>query len=58
MLALKRSILNKEYTLMNVVKALASIISMCNLHIIFLSKITPRYFALFTIGIFIPFNVR
>jgi hypothetical protein len=31
---------------MNALKALASIISMCNLHVIFLSKITPRYFAL------------
>jgi hypothetical protein len=29
---------------MNVLKALASIISMCNLNVILLSKITPRYF--------------
>jgi hypothetical protein len=30
MLALNRSLLNREYTLINVLKALASIISMCN----------------------------
>jgi hypothetical protein len=58
MLALSRSLLNIEYILLNVLKALASIISMCNLHVIFLSKITPRYFALFTSGMFCPFNVR
>jgi hypothetical protein len=58
MLTHNRSLLNREYILMNVLKALASIISMCNLHVIFLSKITPRYLALFTNGIFIPFNVR
>jgi hypothetical protein len=46
-LALNRSLLNREYNLINVLKALASIISMCNLHVTFLSKITPRYFALF-----------
>jgi hypothetical protein len=45
MLALNRSLLNGEYTLVNVLKALASIISICNLHVILLSKITPRYFA-------------
>jgi hypothetical protein len=43
---------------MNVLKALASIVSMCNLHAILLSKITPRYFTLFTNGMFHPFNVR
>jgi D-alanyl-lipoteichoic acid acyltransferase DltB (MBOAT superfamily) len=44
MLALNRSLLNREYTLIHVLKALASIISMCNLHVIFLSKITPRFY--------------
>jgi hypothetical protein len=44
MLMLNRSLLNREYTLINVLKALASIICMCNLHVTFLSKITPRYF--------------
>jgi uncharacterized membrane protein (DUF485 family) len=34
MLVLNRSLLNREYILMNVLKALASIISMCNLHVI------------------------
>jgi hypothetical protein len=32
--------------------------SMCNLHVTSLSKITPRYFALFTNGMFLPFKVR
>jgi hypothetical protein len=58
MLVLNRSLLNREYVLINVLKALASIISICNLHVTFLSKITPRYFMLFTNGIFRPFNVR
>jgi hypothetical protein len=53
MLALNRSLLSREYILMNVLKALVSIISMCNLHVILLSKITP-----FTNGILRPFNVR
>jgi hypothetical protein len=44
---INRSLSNREYILMNVLKALASIISMCNLHVILLSKITPRYFTLF-----------
>jgi hypothetical protein len=58
MLVLNRSLLNREYILINVLKALASIISICNLHLTFLSNITPRYFTLFTYGIFRPFNVR
>jgi hypothetical protein len=56
MLELNRSLLNREYTLMNILKPLASIISMCNLHATFLSKSTSRYFTLFTNGIFRPFN--
>jgi hypothetical protein len=35
MLALNRSLLNREYDLMNVLKASASIVYMCNLHVIF-----------------------
>jgi hypothetical protein len=58
MLVLNRSLLNREYILINVLKALASIISICNLGVTFLSKITLRYFTLFTNGIFRPFNVR
>jgi hypothetical protein len=58
MLALNRSLLNREYILRNVLKSLASIISTCNLHVILISKITPRYFTLFTNGIVRPFNVR
>jgi hypothetical protein len=37
---------------------LASIISMCNLHVTFLSKITPRYFTPFTNDMFRPFSAR
>jgi hypothetical protein len=58
MLVLRRSLLNGEYILINVLKALALIISMCNLHVTLLSKITPIYFMLFTNGISHPFNVR
>jgi hypothetical protein len=58
MLTLNHSLLNREYNLMNVLKALASIVSICNLHVFLLSKITPRYFTLFTNGMFRPFNVR
>jgi hypothetical protein len=43
---------------MNVLKALASIVSMCNLHVILLSNITPRYFKLFTNVMFLLFNIR
>jgi hypothetical protein len=46
MLELNRSLLNREYILMNVLKALALIISIFNLHVILLSKITPRHFTL------------
>jgi hypothetical protein len=58
MLMLNRSLLNREYTKRNFLKTLASIIFMCNLQVTLLSKITPTYFALFTNGIFRPFNVR
>jgi hypothetical protein len=44
MLVLIRSLLIKENILINVLKYLASIISMCNLHVTVFSKITPRYF--------------
>jgi hypothetical protein len=43
MLALKRSFLNREQTLLKVLEALVSIISTCSVHKI-LSKISPRYF--------------
>jgi hypothetical protein len=46
MLAVNRSLLKRGYNLMNVRKDLASILSMCNLHVILLLKITPRYFIL------------
>jgi hypothetical protein len=31
---------------------------MCNFHVVLLSKITPRYFTLFTNGMSRPFNVK
>jgi hypothetical protein len=58
MLVLDHSLLNRGYILINVLKALASIVSMCSLHVIFLSKVTPKYFTLFTNGMFRPFNMR
>jgi hypothetical protein len=48
MLALNRSLLNKEYVLINAVKDLTSIVFICGLHVIFLSNIIPRCFILFT----------
>jgi hypothetical protein len=54
MLTLNRSLLKWESNLMNVLKALVLIVSMCNLHVILLSKITPRYITLFTNGMFRP----
>jgi hypothetical protein len=58
MLVLNCLLLNRTYVVINAPNALASIISMCDLHVIFLSNINPRYFALFTKGIFRPFSVR
>jgi hypothetical protein len=46
MLVLNCLLLNREYVVINALKALASII--------FFSNITPRYFTLFTNGIFRP----
>jgi hypothetical protein len=50
MLVLKRSLLNREWILANVLKALDSIISMYIVHVILLSEITQ--------GIIRPFNAR
>jgi hypothetical protein len=52
MFALKCSLLNREYVLINALKALVSIVFICSLNVIFLSNITPRYFTLFTNGMF------
>jgi hypothetical protein len=43
-LVLNRSRLNREYVIINVLKALASSISMCSVHVILLLKIAPKYF--------------
>jgi hypothetical protein len=56
MFAFKCLLLNIEYVLMYVPKVLAAIFSMCSLHVILLSKITPRYLTLFTNGMFRPFS--
>jgi hypothetical protein len=58
MLVLNRSLMNREYILINILKALASINSIRNLHETFLSKITLRYFTLFTNGIFRKFRKK
>jgi hypothetical protein len=43
MLVLNRLLLNMEYVVINALNALASIVSMCDLHAIFLSNITKKY---------------
>jgi hypothetical protein len=57
LLVLNRSLLNKEYNPINALYALVATVSMCSLHVIVLSKITSRYFTLFTNGKICPFNV-
>jgi hypothetical protein len=52
------SLLGKEQTLINVLKTLASLISMCNIRVIFLSKLTPRYIKLFINGLLRSFNAK
>jgi hypothetical protein len=44
MLALNRALFNKECVVITALKALASIVFMCSIRVIFLSNITPRYF--------------
>jgi hypothetical protein len=44
MLVFKRSLLNREWILISVLQPLASVISMCSLDVILLSKITIWYF--------------
>jgi hypothetical protein len=44
MLELNRSLDNREQIVINVMNTLASIVSIRNLHVAVLSKITPRYF--------------
>jgi hypothetical protein len=58
MLALNRLLLNREYVLINALKALVSIDFMCNLHVILLSTMLSGYLLLFTNGMILPFNVR
>jgi hypothetical protein len=58
MLVLKCSLLNRELVLINVLKALASIISMCSLHVILLSNITQIYSTWLTKRMFHLLNVR
>jgi hypothetical protein len=42
-LALNPSLLNREYALINALKALASVVFICSPHVIFLSNIILRY---------------
>jgi hypothetical protein len=42
MLLLNRSLLNREYILINVLKALASIIFICNIHVTFFFQTLHR----------------
>jgi hypothetical protein len=58
MFELKCSLLNKEYVLINALKALVSIVFICSPQVIFLWNITQRYFTLFTKGMFCPFIVK
>jgi hypothetical protein len=44
MLQLKRLLFNMGYARINILKAVASIISLCSLRAFHLTKITPRYF--------------
>jgi hypothetical protein len=54
--ALRFLLLNIEYILMYVPKALAAVVLMGSLHVILLTKMTPRYLAVFTNGMFRPFS--
>jgi hypothetical protein len=58
LLAHNHSLLDREYALINALKAFISIVFMFSLHVIFLSNITQRYCTLFTKGMFRPFSVR
>jgi hypothetical protein len=55
-LALNLLLLKREYVLMYVPKALDVVRSIWSRHVILPSKMTPRYFALFTKWIFRPFS--
>jgi hypothetical protein len=57
MFVLNRLLPNREYNLLNVLKALVSALSTRSLHTILLSKITSRYFTPFPKGMFRPFSV-
>jgi hypothetical protein len=46
MLVLNRSLLNTEYTLINVLKALASIISMCSLRNFLIEDYTEIFYTI------------
>jgi hypothetical protein len=56
MLALNRSRLNREYVLINALKALVSIV-LCVVSMQFSYQLLNRYFTLFTKEMFRPFGV-
>jgi hypothetical protein len=57
MLVLNHWLLSREYALIKALKALDSVVFMCNLYVM-LSNITMRCFTLFTNGMFHPFDER
>jgi hypothetical protein len=58
MFMLNCSLLNRGCILMKVLKTLALMVSIHSRHVIFLSKIMPRYLTSFTNGMFYPFHIR
>jgi hypothetical protein len=56
MLVFNHSLLNRKYILIHVLKALATIISLCDLHVAIYQRL-HRDFTLFTNGMFRTLNV-
>jgi hypothetical protein len=50
-LDLNLPLLNREYCLLNVLKALALIVSMCSLYVIFLLKIIPMFYIIYKLNV-------
>jgi hypothetical protein len=47
MLVLNSLLLNREYVIINALKALVSIVSMCDVHVIFLSNISKIFYIIY-----------
>lgn len=52
----KYSLLNREWIRVYVARALAAVLSIGSFHVIPQSKMTPKYFTIFTNGIFLAFS--